>query len=121
MRSRFLAGQRQLSFVHCLSRQLYNGASIALFPKRHGFEELYDAVWTMVWDQASWGRPFRLRVAFDGENFLVYVGDEPILQRRMTDLYPNDLPLQITRVGIAVNWEWGNDTGSRFEKFTARA
>jgi hypothetical protein len=98
----------------------YKGASVALFPKRHGFEELYDAVWTMVWDQVSWGQPFRLRVAFDGENFLVHVGDEPILQRRMTDLYPNDLPLQITRVGIAVNWEWGNDTGSRFETFTAR-
>ncbi|TIP52557.1 MAG: DNA-binding protein, partial [Mesorhizobium sp.] len=28
---------------------VYDGASIALFTKRHDFEELYDAVWTMLW------------------------------------------------------------------------
>ena len=98
----------------------YRGASIALFTKRHGFEELYDAIWTMVWDKVTWGKPFRLRIACDGDHFLVLLDDEPILQRCLADLYPSDPPLRIRRVGLAVNWEWGNDTGSRFQSFTAR-
>jgi hypothetical protein len=98
----------------------YEGSSAVLFPKRHGFEELYDAIWTNIWDKVDWGKPFRLRVTFDGEHFTVFIGDEPVMQRSLTDIYPDDPPLRITRVGLAVNWEWGNDTGSRFEAFVAR-
>ncbi len=99
----------------------YEGASVAAFPKRHGFEELYDAIWTMVWHEIDWGKPFRLRVAFDGVHFTVYVNGEPVTQRALTDIYPDDPPLRITRVGLAVNWEWGDDTGSRFHEFKARS
>ncbi|MDW9359413.1 DNA-binding protein [Sinorhizobium meliloti] len=98
----------------------YHGSSIALFTKRHGFEELYDAVWTMLWTKIDWGKPFRLRIPFDGERFVVFVDDEPVMQRALTDLYPDDPPLQILRVGLAVNWEWGNDTGSSLQSFIAR-
>jgi len=99
----------------------YKGSSIALFTKRHGFEELYDAVWTMLWDLVDWGKPFRLRIAFDGNRFIIFIDDEPVLQRALTDLYPDDPPMTIMRVGLAVNWEWGDDTGSVFEAFTARS
>ncbi|RVI79084.1 oxidoreductase, partial [Sinorhizobium meliloti] len=64
--------------------------------------------------------PFRLRIPFDGERFVVFVDDEPVMQRALTDLYPDDPPLQILRVGLAVNWEWGNDTGSSLQSFIAR-
>ena len=99
---------------------VYMGASIAVFTKRHGFEELYDAVWTMVADKIFWGRPFRLRVSFDGDNFFVLLDDEPILQRALKDLYPEDVALRIKRVGVVINWEWGDDTGSSFQRFRAR-
>ena len=99
----------------------YNGASISVFPKRLGFEELYDAVWTNVGDQVPWGKPFRLRVALDSDRFVVLIDNEPVMQRALTDLYPDDPPLRIARVGLAVNWEWGNDTGSTLKNFTARA
>lgn len=98
----------------------YNGSSVALFTKRHGFEELYDAIWTMLWDKVSWGKPFRLRVAFDGNHFIVFINEEPVMQRALTDLYLNDPPLRIARVGLAINWEWGSDTGSTFESFRVR-
>jgi hypothetical protein len=108
-----------LSFTAYLD-DAYNGSSVALFTKRHGFEELYDAIWTMLWDKIDWHKPFRLRIPFDGERFIVFVDDEPVMQRALTDLYPDDPPLRIRRVGLAVNWEWGNDTGTMFEAFTAR-
>jgi hypothetical protein len=99
----------------------YNGASIALFTKRNGFEELYDAIWTMLGDRVVWGRPFDLRVTFDGLRFVIHIDGEPVLQRSLTDLYPEDTGMRITRVGIAVNWEWGDDTGSTFSAFRARS
>jgi hypothetical protein len=98
----------------------YDGASIAMFSKRHGFEELYDAIWTMVGNKVFWGTPFRLRVPFDGDRFVIFLDDEPVMESALTDLYPEDPPLRILRVGIATNWEWGDDTGSRFRTFTAR-
>jgi hypothetical protein len=108
-----------LSFTAWLDDH-YEGASISVFVKRHGFEELYDAIWTMVDDAVSWGKPFKLRVAFDGNRFVVLLGDEPVTERALTDLYPEDPPLCISQVGLATNWEWGDDTGSIFESFTAR-
>jgi hypothetical protein len=99
----------------------YEGASIALFSHLNGYEELYDAIWTMVWTKIDWGTPLRLRIAFDGMRFTVWIDGEPVLQRALTDLYPRQSRLRITRVGLAVNWEWGDDTGSLFKDFVARA
>jgi hypothetical protein len=99
---------------------VHQGASISVFIKRFGFEELYDAIWTNVADKVVWGKRFVLRTAFDGNCFNIFVDGEPIMQRSLTDVYPDDPPLRIARVGLAVNWEWGNDTGSTFETFTAR-
>lgn len=98
----------------------YPGSSISVFPKRHGFEELYDAVWTNVGDAISWARPFNLRCQFDGDEFLILLNGEPIMERALSDLYPTDPPLSIKRVGLATNWEWGNDTGSVYRNFIAR-
>ena len=98
----------------------YEGASISFFTKRHGFEELYDAIWTMVGDKVTWGRPFRLRLTCDGDRFVVFLGGEAILERSLSDLYPDDPPLQIRAVGLGTNWEWGDDTGSVFKEFVAR-
>ena len=99
---------------------VYEGASMSVFTKRWGFEELYDAVWTNVADKIVWGKLFRLRIAFDGEHFNIFIDGEPIMQRALSDLYPDDPPLAINRVGIALNWEWGTDTGSAINEFVAR-
>ncbi|AEH87426.1 hypothetical protein [Mesorhizobium opportunistum] len=99
---------------------VYPGASISVFIKRFGFEELYDAIWTNVADKVVWGKLFRMRVAFDGNRFEIFIDDEAVMQRSLTDIYPNDPALRIMRVGLAVNWEWGDDTGSVFTSFKAR-
>ncbi|MDJ0732907.1 MAG: hypothetical protein QNJ47_02290 [Nostocaceae cyanobacterium] len=99
---------------------VYGGASISSFFHLNGFEELYDAVWTNVGDRVKWGVPHQLRMAFDGINYTIYVNDEPVLYRAITDVYPDIAPLAINRVGIVANWEWGNDTGSIFNNFVAR-
>ena len=92
-----------------------------MFTKRHGFEELYDAIWTMVGEQLTWGGPFSLRVTCDGDRFVVFVDGEAVMERALSDLYPDDAPLAISAVGLATNWEWGDDTGSTFQEFVARA
>lgn len=99
---------------------LYQGASISSFFHLNGNEEIYDAVWTNVGPRIYWGRSYRLRVVFDGVQYLVFVNDEPVLMRALTDVYPNFNRLTINRVGILANWEWGNDTGSVFNQFVAR-
>ena len=75
----------------------------------------------MLADRVVWGTPFDLRVTFDGLRFVILIDGEPVLQRSLTDLYPADPGMRIIRVGIAVNWEWGNDTGSTFKAFRARS
>ena len=57
---------------------------------------------------------------FDGLHYRAYVDGEAVLYRAMTDIYPNFQPLRIQQVGLAANWEWGNDTGSRFTRFEAK-
>ena len=98
----------------------YDGASIAIFSHLDGFEEIYDAVWSMVGEKMHWGRPHELRVASDGESMTIYIDGEPVLYRAVSDIYKDKAPISINRVGIAVNWEWGDDTGSRFSHFVAR-
>ncbi|MFZ0547270.1 MAG: hypothetical protein WAM60_17625, partial [Candidatus Promineifilaceae bacterium] len=95
----------------------YGGASISSFFYLNGFEDLYDAVWTNVGDRVLWGKPFNLRVSFDGMRYLVRLNDEPVLYRTLTDVYRDCSPLSINRVGLVANWEWGHDTGTCFENF----
>jgi hypothetical protein len=85
-----------------------------------GYEEIYDAVWTNVGRRVHWGVPYQFRVVFDGRRFTAFINDEPVLHRALTDIYPDWHQLQINRIGIVSNWEWGNDTGSVFTDFTAR-
>jgi hypothetical protein len=96
------------------------GTSIAAFFHVDGFEELYDAVWTNVGRRIHWGVPYEFRVVFDGSRFLAYVDGEPVLYRALSDIYPDWQRMDIRSVGMVANWEWGNDTGSLFERFVAR-
>ena len=96
------------------------GTSISAFFQVDGFEELYDAVWTNVGRRIRWGVPYDFRVAFDGSRFLAFVDGEPVLYRALSDIYPDWAGMEIHRVGMVVNWEWGNDTGTTFRDFVAR-
>ena len=98
----------------------YGGASVSCFSCLGGFEDLYDAVWSNVGARISWGKAHRFRVVFDGMHILALVDDEPILYRAVTDVYADATRLQINRIGLLANWEWGNDTGSSFRSFRAR-
>jgi hypothetical protein len=97
----------------------YGGTSVSSFLRIGGFEDVYDAVWTNVGRRITWGEPYDLRVAFDGDCFVVFVDDEPVLYRRITDIVPSAPRLRIERVGIVSNWEFGDDTGTRFLRFRA--
>lgn len=99
----------------------YGGASVSSFFHIDGFEEIYDAVWTNVGSRVFWGQKQSFRIAFDGINYTVYLGEEPVLYRALTDVYPRLQPLKIRRVGLVANWEWGDDTGTEFSQFTAKA
>jgi hypothetical protein len=101
--------------------EVYDGASISTFFQLDGFEDLYDAIWANVGNRVYWGRPHRLRIAFDGMHYMAFVDDEPVLYRALTDVYPDAKRLLIRRVGLLGNWEWGTDTGSTFRRFRARA
>ena len=99
------------------------GASLSvLFFRIDGYEELYDAIWTNLGNRQAiaWGRCHTHRITFDGARFMTYINNEPVLYRSMTDLYPGVRPLAIHRVGIVANWDWGNDTGSTFNRFVAK-
>jgi hypothetical protein len=98
----------------------HDGSSISSFLMSRGEEDMYDAVWSNVGREVSWGAPYRLRVAFDGLRYLAWLGDEPVLFRSVTDIDPLGSRLRINEVGIATNWEWGDDTGSTFLRFRVR-
>ena len=96
----------------------FDGASISSFYHLDGQEEMYDAVWTLV-RGVRWGERCTLRVAFDGTRFLAYMNGEPCLYRALSDVYPTTPPLHINSVGLIVNWEWGDDTGTTFWRMDA--
>lgn len=98
----------------------YPGASVSAFRRLDGFEEVYDAVWVNVGDGIRWGRPHILAVGFDRLGFTAYLDGTPVLHRRFADVYPRCPTLDVRAVGICANWEFGDDTGSRFTRFTAR-
>ena len=97
---------------------VYDGASVSTFYHLGGHEDMYDAVWSLVWP-VLWGRPCRLRVAFDGHRFMAWHDGRPVLVRALTDVYPATSPIRIARVGIVVNEEWGDDTGTMINRFRA--
>ncbi len=98
----------------------YEGESISCFFRIAGFEEVYDAVWSNIGQAIAFGRPYTLRVVFDGNNYTVRVNHQTVLYRALSDVYPWVTALDINRLGIAVNWEWGDDTGSGFNNFIVR-
>jgi hypothetical protein len=98
----------------------YGGASVSAFRRIRGYEEVYDAVWTNVGDRITWGRRHELALAFDAAGFTAYLDGTAVLDRDYRDVYPAGSPLRVTAVGICTNWEFGDDTGSRFHSFTAR-
>jgi hypothetical protein len=98
----------------------YPAGSVSTFFKFGGFEDVYDAVWSNVADRIDYGNPLRLRLCCDGEQYVVFINDETVLYRAFRDVYPEFGALKIHRVGIIANWEFGTDTGSRFENFKVR-
>jgi hypothetical protein len=98
----------------------YPGGSVSTFFRFNGFEDVYDAVWSNIGARVYYGRGSRLRLCCDGERYIAYVNGEPILYRAFRDVYSDYTPLVITKVGLIANWEFGNDTGSRFENFEVR-
>ncbi len=99
----------------------YESASASTFFVIDGFEDIYDAVWANLGRRVQRCQPFRLRLVSDGAAFDVLLDDEPVLHRRISDVYPRVDRLSINRVGIVTNWEWGHDTGSRITAFRARS
>lgn len=98
----------------------HDGSAVSMFFRDRGYERLYDSPWANVGRKVTWGAPFELRVACDGDRVLVRLDGEPVLYRRLTDLYPSTPGLQVRRVGVVANYEWGDDTGSAFLRFVAR-
>ncbi|PEN11214.1 hypothetical protein CRI94_16665 [Longibacter salinarum] len=93
------------------------GRSISSFFRLDGTDDLYRAVWTNVGDRLEAGVPYCLRVDSNGDHYVVRLNGEPVLYRAWSDVYPGINPMQIRRVGLVVNWEYGNDTGSAFRRF----
>lgn len=98
------------------------GVSISAFLRTRGEETMceWDAVWTNVGSRVRWGEAFRLSVACDGRQFLCRVDGEPVLYRALTDYRSDAAPLDIRGAGLVANWEWGDDTGTRFGDFSVR-
>ena len=98
----------------------YPAGSVSTFFKFNGFEDTYDAIWSNVADRIFHGKPLRLRLCCDGEQYIVFIDDEAVLYRAFRDVYPNVRRLAIRKAGILANWEFGLDTGSTFEQCTMR-
>jgi hypothetical protein len=98
----------------------YPAGSVSTFFKFGGFEDVYDAVWSNVANRINYGKPLRLRLCCDGDQYMVFINDETVLYRAFRDVYPDLARLEIRKVGIIANWEFGTDTGSRFEDFRVR-
>jgi hypothetical protein len=98
----------------------YKSAALSSFFHLDGGEEIFDGAWTNLGDRVTWGITYNFRVAFDGMHYTAFINNEPVFYRALTDIYPTVSSLNINRVGIVVNWEWGEDTGSIFENFVAK-
>jgi hypothetical protein len=106
--------------VNAWNDDMFPGSSVSSFLKSRGSEDLFRAVWTNVGARVRRGVPFRMRLISDGLHYLVLLNDEPVLYRAFTDIDPAATRLAIRRAGVAVNWEFGDDTGTLFRRFVAR-
>lgn len=97
----------------------YPGTSVSTFYRLDDREELYEAVWTNVGRRITWGRPYRLGVRYAAGTLEVDLDGEAVLRRSVNDVCDRFTDLAVTRVGIATNWEFGDDTGSVFGWFRA--
>ena len=99
----------------------FDGASISCFWRIDGREEMYDydAVWSNVGHGVRHTVPHELRVVVDGRHLGVWLDEEPVMYRRIDDLRPGRTPMRVRGVGLASNWEWGDDTGTTFLDFAA--
>lgn len=104
--------------VNLFRDDAFDGASVSTFYHLDGHEDMYDAVWTLV-RGVEFGQRCQVGAIFDGSRFESTVNGEPALTRALTDVYPNTPDLTINRVGIIVNREWGDDTGTLLHRFTA--
>jgi hypothetical protein len=98
----------------------YPGASTSSFFTVGGWEDLYDAIWSNVGERIRHGVPCRFRVVFDGLTYVIFIDDVAVLYRKLTDVYADCKPFSIREIGLLANWEWGLDTGSRFQAFRGR-
>ena len=98
----------------------HDGSSVSSFLRSRGHEEPYEAVWTNVGRGVDWGVRHELRVSLDAGRWTAWLDGRPVLHRAIADVDPGAEKLDVTRVGLAVNWEYGNDTGSVFHTFVAR-
>ncbi|MPY94892.1 MAG: hypothetical protein GEV08_18075 [Acidimicrobiia bacterium] len=99
----------------------HDGSAVSLFLRSAGQEREANALWVNVGRAVTWGRRCRLGAASDGEHVMVRLDGEPVLYRRVSDVYDGADRLRIERVGLALNREWGDDTGTTFLAFLARA
>lgn len=106
--------------VNLFVDETFAGASISTFYHLGGKEVMWDAVWTLV-RGVSWETRNVLEVRFDGRRFLAVCDGRPSLYRELTDVYPDTPPLEVRRVGLIANWEWGDDTGTVFHRFAGWA
>ncbi len=98
---------------------VYEGSSVSSFYTIAGFENLYDAIWTNVGTNAAYGSTVALTATYDNGQLLMTLNDEPVLYRRVSDVYADVQGITLRKVGIVVNWEWGDDTGSGLADFEA--
>ncbi len=106
--------------LNAFRSSFYPAGSVSTFFKFNGFEDVYDAIWSNVGDRILYGKPTRLRLTCDGERYLVFLNDETVLYRAFRDVYPDLKRLVIRKVGLVANWEFGTDTGSKFEQLRMR-
>lgn len=97
----------------------FAGASLSSFHRVEGHEELRRAVWTNCGKRIRRGMAHTLSVVCDGNRYLARIDGEPVLFRAITDVYPSARRMRICRVGLVANWEFGDDTGTRFRSFQA--
>lgn len=116
----FWQDPRNYIIVNLWLTDIFGGATFSSFFRLRGHENIYDAVWTNIGGRATWGKTFQFRMTFDGLNYVTLADGEPVMYRSLRDVYPRTRRLKINRVGLCANWEFGNDTGTRFGNFVAR-
>jgi hypothetical protein len=99
----------------------FPGSSVSSFLRVDGHEDFFDPIWTNVGTAIRPGRAVRLRLISDGSRYLLHLDGRPVLYRAVSDISPGIERFSIEKVGIGVNWEWGDDTGSLFRDFRARS